>query len=107
VLQGACLARIETEERLLRQWDFRHSAPGTRHGFVAADDGPCVLLLVGARFPGRTFDDPEQEAEPAHDAYVNHPQWRPARSGRAAVWRARRHAYARRGPGEAAPTGRS
>ena len=49
VLRGECVARIEAEERRLRQWDFLHCAPGTHHGFVGAGEGPCVLLMVAAR----------------------------------------------------------
>ena len=79
VLQGECLARIEAEERLLRQWDFLHCAPGTHHGFVGAGDSPCVLLMVGARVPGRTFNYPEQGAKSSQEAYVDQPQWRPGR----------------------------
>jgi uncharacterized cupin superfamily protein len=75
VLQGECVARVEGEERLLRQWDFLHCAPGTHHGFVGAGDGPCVLLMVGARMPSRMFDYPEQGATSSHDAYVGQPEW--------------------------------
>jgi uncharacterized cupin superfamily protein len=77
VLQGECIARIEGEERLLRQWDFFHCAPGTHHGFVGAGDGPCVLLMVGARMPGRRFDYPGQAAKSSQEAYVGQPPWRP------------------------------
>jgi quercetin dioxygenase-like cupin family protein len=77
VLQGECVARIEAEERLLRQWDFLHCAPGTHHGFVGAGDGQCVLLMVGARIPGRTFDYPGQGASSSQEAYVGQPHWRP------------------------------
>jgi uncharacterized cupin superfamily protein len=78
VLQGECVARIEGEERLLRQWDFLHCAAGTRHGFVGAGDGPCALLMVGARTTGRTFDYPEQQATSAQEAYVGYSHWQPA-----------------------------
>jgi uncharacterized cupin superfamily protein len=80
VLQGECVARIEGEERTLRQWDFLHCAPDTRHGFVGAGDGPCVLLMVGARTPGRTVDYPDQATNSAQDAYAGHPHWQPATS---------------------------
>ena len=30
-------------------WDFVHRAPGTAHAFVGAGDGPCVILMTGAR----------------------------------------------------------
>jgi quercetin dioxygenase-like cupin family protein len=76
VLRGECVARIEGEERRMRQWDFLHCAPGTHHGFVGAGDGPCLLLMVGARVPGRTFDYPEQQARSSHEAYVGYPHWR-------------------------------
>jgi quercetin dioxygenase-like cupin family protein len=77
VLQGECVASIEGEERLLRQWDFFHCAPGTHHGFVGSGNGQCVLLMVGARIPGRTLDYPGQGASSSQDAYVGQPQWRP------------------------------
>ena len=28
-------------------WDFFHSPPWTEHVFVAAGEGPCVILMVG------------------------------------------------------------
>jgi hypothetical protein len=48
VLSGECRL-VEAEERLLHQWDFFHSPPGTEHIFVGAGDGPCVILMAGAR----------------------------------------------------------
>ena len=79
VLQGECLARIEGEEQHLTQWDFLHCAPGTHHGFTGAGVGPCVLLMVGSRAAGRTFDYPEQGATSSDDAYVGYPDWWPGR----------------------------
>jgi len=49
VLSGACKLLVEGEERLLRAWDFFHCPPGTQHVFVGAGEGPCVVLMVGAR----------------------------------------------------------
>jgi uncharacterized cupin superfamily protein len=49
VLAGECLALVEGEERRLRAWDFFHSPPGTEHVLVGAGDGPCAILMVGAR----------------------------------------------------------
>src|SRR4029077_21100839 len=49
VLSGECLLIVEGEERELRAWDLVHCAPGTTHAFVGAGDGPCVILMVGAR----------------------------------------------------------
>jgi quercetin dioxygenase-like cupin family protein len=52
VLMGECLLLIEEEERPLRAWDFVHCPPGTRHAFVGTGDGPCVILMTGARHEG-------------------------------------------------------
>ncbi len=49
VLAGACKVLVEGEERALEQWDFVHCPAGTEHVFVGAGDGPCVVLMVGAR----------------------------------------------------------
>ena len=48
VLSGEALLIIEGEERPLRQWDFVHCPPETKHIIVGAGDGPCVVLAVGA-----------------------------------------------------------
>jgi uncharacterized cupin superfamily protein len=53
VLAGECLLLVEGEERPLKQWDFVHCPPWTQHVFVGAGDGPCTILMIGAR--------PEQE----------------------------------------------
>ena len=49
VLSGECIAIIEGEERQLRQWDFIHCPPGTKHAFVGVGDEPCVLLCASSR----------------------------------------------------------
>jgi uncharacterized cupin superfamily protein len=49
VLSGEALLVVEGEERRLRQWDFVHCPPGTKHAIVGAGDAPCVVLAVGAR----------------------------------------------------------
>ena len=49
VVSGECVAIIEEEERTLQQFDFFHCPAGTRHVFVGAGDGPCVLLMLGNR----------------------------------------------------------
>ena len=49
VLSGECRLLVEGEERLLQPWDFFHSPPWTEHTFVGAGDGPCVILMAGAR----------------------------------------------------------
>jgi uncharacterized cupin superfamily protein len=49
VLFGECNLLVEGEERPLRQWDFFHCPPGVEHVFVGAGDGPCGVLMTGAR----------------------------------------------------------
>jgi len=49
VLAGEALLIVEGEERPLRQWDFVHCPPETRHAFVGAGDSPCVLLCASSR----------------------------------------------------------
>jgi len=49
VLAGEAIAIIEGQERSITQWDFVHCPPETRHAFVGAGDGPCVLLCASSR----------------------------------------------------------
>jgi uncharacterized cupin superfamily protein len=49
VLVGDALLVVEGEERPLRQWDFVHCPPQTRHAFVGAGDRGCVLLAASSR----------------------------------------------------------
>ena len=49
VLSGECTLVVEEQERPLRQWDLFHCPAGTRHIFVGAGDGPCAILMIGAR----------------------------------------------------------
>jgi uncharacterized cupin superfamily protein len=49
VLLGDALLIVEGQERPLRQWDFVHCTPKTRHMIIGAGDGPCVVLAVGSR----------------------------------------------------------
>jgi uncharacterized cupin superfamily protein len=49
VLSGECTLIVEEEERPLRQWDYFHCPADTRHVIVGAGDGPCAVLMVGAR----------------------------------------------------------
>jgi uncharacterized cupin superfamily protein len=49
VLAGECKAIVNDEELSLKQWDFLHCPAGTEHIFVGAGDGPCWILMVGAR----------------------------------------------------------
>jgi uncharacterized cupin superfamily protein len=49
VLSGECTLIVEEQERPLRRWDFFHCPAGTHHIFVGAGDGPCAILMIGAR----------------------------------------------------------
>jgi uncharacterized cupin superfamily protein len=49
VLVGEALLIVEGQERPLRQWDFVHCPPETRHMIVGAGDGPALILAVGTR----------------------------------------------------------
>ena len=95
VLSGECRLLVDGEERLLRPWDFFHCPPGTEHVFVGAGDGPCVILMTGARtkdeqllYPvselaARHGASAEEETPDAQQAYArfNRPQ-----RGRPAYW---------------------
>ena len=70
VLSGECLLVVEGEERPLRAWDFVHCPPMTRHVFVGAGDGPCVVVGIGARRKGRDLVYPVEEAALRHGAGV-------------------------------------
>jgi mannose-6-phosphate isomerase-like protein (cupin superfamily) len=48
VLSGEGIAIIEGEERQVKQWDFVHCPPGTRHAF-AGGEPPLVLLCASSR----------------------------------------------------------
>jgi uncharacterized cupin superfamily protein len=86
VLSGECLVLIEEQERRLRAWGFVHCSPGTRHIFVGAGDGPCAILMVGARGPGKKLHYPvtelavrhglaaPEETDSSREAYRNWPR---------------------------------
>jgi uncharacterized cupin superfamily protein len=90
VLAGECLVILEGEERHLRAWDFVHCPPGTHHVFVGEGQGPCVILMLGAR-PNRGIDYPRDEVALKHgagvetatdsptEAYAPLGHWRPQR----------------------------
>lgn len=83
VLSGECRLLVNGEERLLRRWDFFHCPAGTEHVCVGAGDGPCVILMVGARtedgqilYPvselaGRYGASAESETPNAKEAYAS------------------------------------
>jgi uncharacterized cupin superfamily protein len=68
VLSGECLAIIDGEERLLRAWDFVHCPADTAHVFVGAGDGPCAILMIGARGPDKAIRYPANELAGRHGA---------------------------------------
>jgi uncharacterized cupin superfamily protein len=85
VLSGEALLIVEGEERPLRQWDFVHCPPETKHIVVGGGDASCVVLAVGARehqagagWGGYTVDEValrhgagvEQETTEVHEAYA-------------------------------------
>jgi uncharacterized cupin superfamily protein len=49
VISGEALLVVEGQERPLRRWDFIHCPPETRHVFVGAGNGPCVILAASSR----------------------------------------------------------
>jgi quercetin dioxygenase-like cupin family protein len=91
VLSGEGLLLVEGEERPLRQWDFVHCPPGTKHMVVG---GPCVVLGIGARgyerggvWGGYSVDETaarhgvsvERETSDADEAYATWADVVPAR----------------------------
>ena len=94
VLAGEALLIVEGEERPLRQWDFVHCPPGTKHVIVGAGDGPCLVVAIGARdrtlgpdWGAYTVDEAalrhgagvEQETTDEVEAYANVVHRAPAR----------------------------
>jgi uncharacterized cupin superfamily protein len=91
VLSGECIAIVEEREIRLRQWDHLHCPPGTRHIIVGAGDGPCAVLMVGARLPDDTIVYPASEVAARHgasaaettslgrEAYAGYPESEPVR----------------------------
>jgi uncharacterized cupin superfamily protein len=66
VLAGECVAVVEEQERTLRTWDYLHCPAGTAHAIIGAGDGPCAILMVGARNPDATIHYPVSEAAARH-----------------------------------------
>jgi uncharacterized cupin superfamily protein len=70
VLSGECTLIVEEQERPLRQWDFFHCPAGTRHIFVGAGDGPCAILMIGARSQSEELLYPVSEVAAKYGASV-------------------------------------
>jgi uncharacterized cupin superfamily protein len=95
VLSGECRLLVEGEERLLGPWDFFHSPPGTEHIFVGAGDGPCVILMAGARLDDERLHYPVSELAARYGASVEeettdfaqvYPRFEPSRRERPSYW---------------------
>ena len=70
VLSGEALLIVDEQERPLKAWDFVHCPGGTRHVFVGAGDGPCVIVMVGSRRPDDDIVYPVSEVALKHGAGV-------------------------------------
>ena len=95
VLAGECRLLVEGEERLLRAWDFFHCPPWTEHAFVGGGDGPCVILMVGARLQEERLHYPVSELAARYGASVDeettdfeqvYPRFEPSRPERPSYW---------------------
>jgi quercetin dioxygenase-like cupin family protein len=79
VVSGECALVVEGEERRLRAWDFFHSPPWTEHAFVGAGDGPCVIVMAGARSgPGVHYPVSELAARYGASVAEETSDWREA-----------------------------
>ena len=88
VVSGECVLVIEGEERRLTAWDFVHCPPWTKHVFVGAGDGPCVIVMVGSRAGGFEVVYSVNDVAAKYDASVHEETSNPD------------EAYARFGPEE-------
>ncbi|MDX6447623.1 MAG: hypothetical protein QOH02_248 [Gaiellaceae bacterium] len=68
VLSGECTLIVEEEERPLRQWDYFHCPADTRHVIVGAGDGPCAILMIGARPEVETLHYPASKVAAKYGA---------------------------------------
>ena len=95
VLHGECILLIMGEERRLRAWDFVHCPSWTEHIFVGAGDGPCVIVMAGARGDDWSVCYPRSEfaarhrasaAEETTDPDQAYAGFEPSRRGRPSYW---------------------
>jgi uncharacterized cupin superfamily protein len=95
VLHGECFLLVAGEERRLRAWDFVHCPQWTEHIFVGAGDGPCVILMAGARGDGWSVRYPVSELAARHGASAAtetsdpdqaYAGFEPSRRGRPGYW---------------------
>ena len=72
ILAGECILVVEGQERRLKPWDLVHCPPWTEHVFVGAGEGPCVIVMVGARRADRDgVRYPANEVARKHGAGVS------------------------------------
>lgn len=70
MLAGEFTVIVDEEERPLRQWDYVHCPPDTRHIFVGAGDGPCAILMIGLRPDEQRLHYPVSEVAAKYGASV-------------------------------------
>jgi uncharacterized cupin superfamily protein len=68
VLHGECVLLVDGQERPLKAWDFVHLSPETDHVVIGAGDGPCVVLMTGARSENEELFYPVSELAERHGA---------------------------------------
>lgn len=78
VLSGECKLLINGEERALKAWDFVHCPAGVSHVFIGAGDGPCAVLMIGARPKEMKLWYPELAEARAYGAESKEPTADPA-----------------------------
>src|SRR3954447_7200311 len=49
LLHRPAILVVEGQERRVKQWDFVHCPPETKHVFAGAGGGPCVILCASSR----------------------------------------------------------
>ena len=54
----------------MKPGDFFHCPPGTEHVFVGAGDGPCAVIMVGARRDDEKVHYPVNEVAARYGASV-------------------------------------
>jgi uncharacterized cupin superfamily protein len=94
VLSGEARLIVEGQECRLKQWDFVHCPPETRHVFVGAGDEPCVILAASSRqfqkdgpwgfycvdeTAARYNASPSEDTQDTELAYARFPPSQPAR----------------------------
>jgi uncharacterized cupin superfamily protein len=70
VLDGECIAIVEEQERPMRKGDFLYAPPGVAHVFVGAGEGPCAIMMVGARAEPDEVQYPVSEVAARYGASV-------------------------------------